>query len=423
MGVTMADVKEIAQQIAELTELLGRELDGVLEARQVDDEAQIARLSAELEQTRADKDAAQVARQEAEREADVAEKRVESLVQKLKEARQATIEAGEEAQRTLRRQLEALQGECDDARAELDNERSVRKRLERGAAADEKRLQELEKALATANVPAGTDSAELATVQGALDEARDAATKERQEREKLALELASTGKKLAALERQLSRAESASADTAADGAQVREQLAALTEKLKTTESELAAEQQLCRRYATECAEAQRRLSELESRGGMPAETGLPLADKPLLGSKPATDKPLPHELRPAPKPGALFRPDWDLNVLPCSSTEQILQAWASVSNVQLSLEGYPSQYCSAYLVIVKQGKQKQLYMLFNLKGIKHILVCVPSTPPKDEASLNKLAGEGQKYLLMSGFDLEKLPAADIPKRLGHYLQG
>ena len=62
-------------------------------------------------------------------------------------------------------------------------------------------------------------------------------------------------------------------------------------------------------------------------------------------------------------------------------------------------------------------------MLFNLKELKHILVCVPATPPKDEASLSKLAGEGQKYLLMSGFDLEKLSAADIPKRLGHYLQG
>lgn len=419
----MADVNEIARQIADLAELLGRELDGALEARQADSEVQLASLTDELEQIRADKDAAQAARKAAEREVEAAEKRVESLVQKLKEARQAAVEAGEEAQRTLRRQLEALQCECDEARAELEGERSVRKRLERGAAADDKRLQELEKALATAKTPGGADSAELAAVQGALNEARDAATKEQKTREKLELELAAAGKKLAALEQRLSQAESASEGTAADGAQVREQLDILTEKLKTTESELAAEQQLCRRYATECAEAQRRLSELESRGGAPAETSLPLADKPLLGSKPATDKPLPHELRPAPKSGALFRPDWDLNALPCSSAEQILQAWASVSNVQLSLEGYPSQYCSAYMVIVKQGKQKQLYMLFNLKGIKHILVCVPSTPPKDEASLSKLAGEGEKYLLMSGFDLEKLPSADIPKRLGHYLRG
>lgn len=418
----MADVKAIARQIAELTELLGGELEGALAACQADNEAQLARLTAELEQARTDKDAAQTAQKEAERELEVAEKRVESLMQKLKEARQAAVEAGEEAQRTLRRQLEALQGECDDARAELDNERSVRKRLERGAVADEKRLQELEKALAAAKVPGGADVAELATVQGELNEAREAAARERQAREKLELELAAAGKELAAVEQQLCRAESASAGTAADGVKVREELATLTEKLKTAESELAAEQQLSRRYATECAEAKRRLNELESRGGKPPETGLPLADKPLLGSKPAMDKPLPHELRPAPKPGALFHPEWDLNALPCSSTEQILQAWASVSNVQLSLEGYPSQYCSAYLVIVKQGKQKQLYMLFNLKGLKHILVCVPSTPPKDEASLSKLAGEGQKYLLMSGFDLEKLAAADIPKRLGHYLQ-
>ena len=417
----MADVKEIVRQIEELTELLGRELDGALATRQADSEAQLARLVDELERVRADKDAAQAGQREAERELEVAEKRVESLVQKLKEARQAAVEAGEEAQRTLRRQLEALQGECDEARAELESERSVRKRLERGASSDEKRLQELEEALAAVKVPGGADGTELATLQGELSEARETAARERQAREKLALELAEAGKKLAVLEQELSLVESASAGATADDANVREMLAALTGKLQTVENELAAEQQLCRRYAKECAEAQRRLGELESRGGA-RSTDLPLAEKPLLGSKPATDKPLPHELRPAPKPGALFHPNWDLNALPCSSTDQILQAWASVSNVQLSLEGYPSQYCSAHLVIVKQGRQKQLYMLFNLKEIKHILVCVPSTPPKDEASLSKLASEGQKYLLMSGFDLEKLPTADIPKRLGHYLQ-
>ena len=418
----MAEVKEIVRQIGSLAGELESALDAALAAGGAETRARLEALAAELERVRVEKDEALAARQEAEREQEAAEKRVDSLVQKLKEARQAAVDASEEAQRTLRRQLEALQGECDDARAELERERSVRKRLERGAATDEKRMQELEKALADGPPPTATKAggAELEALQAALGEARDAAGSERQAREKLEAELAEAGRKLAALEKALAGAERASA-----GDDTSEQLAVLAEKLKTVESELAAEQQLSRRYARECTEAQRRLAEMDSRGEVAAAAAVlpPLAEKPLLGSKPAADKPLPHEVRPAPKPGALFHPDWDLHALPCASTEQILQAWASVSNVQLSLEGYPAQYCSAYLVVIKQGKQKQLHMLFNLKGIKHILVCVPATPPKDEASLNKLIGEGQKYLLMSGFDLEKLHADDIPKRLGHYLQG
>ncbi len=91
-----------------------------------------------------------------------------------------------------------------------------------------------------------------------------------------------------------------------------------------------------------------------------------------------SSKPLPHELRPAPKKGALFRPDWDLQGLPCQSSEQVYKAWESAFNVQISLEGYTSQYCMAFLVVLRLGKQKRLYMLYRLKQDKHTLVCVPS---------------------------------------------
>ena len=143
----MAEVKEIVRQIGSLAGEVESALDAALAAGGAETRARLEALAAELERVRVEKDEALAARQEAEREQEAAEKRVDSLVQKLKEARQAAVDASEEAQRTLRRQLEALQGECDDARAELERERSVRKRLERGAATDEKRMQELEKAL------------------------------------------------------------------------------------------------------------------------------------------------------------------------------------------------------------------------------------------------------------------------------------
>jgi len=416
----MADVKEIVRRIGSLAEELGREVDSVLAASGSEARARLEELAVELEQLRAEKDEALAARKEAEQELDLSEKRIESLVLKLKDARQAAVEAGEEAQRTMRRQLEALQSECDEARSELERERSVRKRLEKGAAADEKRLNDLEKALASGK-GAGSgkvDSAELDKLQDELTAARKEADAESLSRKKLEQELAEAKKKTTALEASLK--EAASADEGSIN--VEEQLKELAGKLESVEAELAAEKQLCRRYSRDCAEAQRRVAELESGSGVAAASPLAV-ESPVSAARPAADKPLPHELRPAPKRGALFHPDWDLQSLPCASTEQILQAWASVSNVQLSLEGYPSQYCSAYLTVVKQGRQKQLFMLFNLKEIRHILVCVPANPPKDEASLGKLIGEGQKYLLMSGFDLEKLSSTDIPARLGHYLRG
>jgi hypothetical protein len=51
---------------------------------------------------------------------------------------------------------------------------------------------------------------------------------------------------------------------------------------------------------------------------------------------------------------------------------------------------------------------------------KHILVCVPSKPPTDEASLNNTISEGLKYLQMSGFELDKIRPADVANQLGGY---
>jgi hypothetical protein len=137
-------------------------------------------------------------------------------------------------------------------------------------------------------------------------------------------------------------------------------------------------------------------------------------------AEPAATRPLPHHVRPAPRKGALFRPDWDMTGLPCRSAEQVVQAWESVYNVQLSLEGYPSQYCAAFLVVVEQAGRRQLYLLFNLKQSRHLLVCVPGQAPADAAALLKLIGEGKKYLKKSGFELEELAAAEVPDTLGGY---
>jgi hypothetical protein len=168
----------------------------------------------------------------------------------------------------------------------------------------------------------------------------------------------------------------------------------LADRLQATEEALAAEL--------------RRLAE----GATPLATG---SGEPAPGGKP-----LPHQLRPAPPKGALFRPDWDMHGLPCRSADQVVQSWESVYNVQLSLEGYPSQYCAAFLVLVEQAGRRQLYLLFNLKQSRHLLVCIPGQPPADEAALLKLIDEAKRYLKKSGFEIEKIAAADVPDTLGGY---
>jgi hypothetical protein len=142
----------------------------------------------------------------------------------------------------------------------------------------------------------------------------------------------------------------------------------------------------------------------------------------VAATVPAVAGLLPHQLRPAPKAGSLFHPDWDLSGLPCQSAEQVVQAWGSVYNVQLALEGYPSQYCAAFLVVLREGRRKRLYFLFSLKQSRHTLVCVPAQPAPDEAALRKLIAEGQQFLKRSGFAMDKLTAAEVPGMLGGYFR-
>ncbi len=105
---------------------------------------------------------------------------------------------------------------------------------------------------------------------------------------------------------------------------------------------------------------------------------------------------------------------------PRQSSKQVLKAWETVFNVQTSLEGYPSQYCMAFLVVLRLEKQKNLYLLYRLKKSKHTLVCVPVKTPKDEPSLAKAIKEGLNFLKISGFGMETISKDDIENTLRPY---
>jgi hypothetical protein len=74
----------------------------------------------------------------------------------------------------------------------------------------------------------------------------------------------------------------------------------------------------------------------------------------------------------------------------------------------------------AFMVVLKQGKQKKLYLLYRLKKNKHTLICIPAKRPKDEASLQKAIKEGLDFLRKSGFEMDEMSADYIESTLGAY---
>ena len=211
------------------------------------------------------------------------------------------------------------------------------------------------------------------------------------------------------------------ASTAQDEARVQK----LEERLQSLEDQLEGEILVKKTLAKELAAVEKKLAEqqdmLDEASTVEKGQGVVETASPVESEKATkASKPLPHEVRPAPKKGAFFRPDWDLQGLPCSTTGQVFKAWETVFNVQMAIEGYPSQYCMAFMVVLKKAKQKKLYLLYRLKQNKHTLICVPAKSPKDEASLKKAIKEGLDFLRKSGFEMDEMSAEHVESTLGAY---
>ena len=415
----------LTSQIEALTRELARAIGAEFQKYTAQMQARIEALTGDLDQARTGAQTAQAARQALEHDLEKARKRIATLTNELKEARQETAaaKAGAQEHNALRQQVAALLGE-------VEQERSIRRRLEKGAAADERRLLHLERALAAkpagaaAATAAAGDDREMTHLQGALQQAVASLEEERAARQGLEQALDEADRMIAALEKALKNSRKAAPAAKAELPEAPpRRLEELTAKLAAMELQLQQEQLESRKVAAAYDQALARIAALEEELGGAVAPGLPAnsaAAATPAASKPAKGKPLPHEVRPAPKPGARFHPDWELSGLPCRDADQVTLAWNSVANVQLSLEGYPAQYCAAFLVVLKQGRQKRLYLLFNLKSSKHTLVCVPDQPPGDEAALNRQISEARTYLQSSGFELEQIAPGEVAALLGRY---
>jgi len=364
------------------------------------------------------------------------------LTVKLRQAEEAVLAMArvEEQASTLVKQQEKAARELAKLREVYDRECTHRKRLEKAATSDEKQIKFLQDALAKAEEVSSARSvdeqlsleraSELASLNAELQEQKQRCMNEKRARDEAETGLQEAHQLIDSLEKMLrhtGQAESCRfsvaplpADDSLKVLELEDQLKFVGAQLDDVRAEQAALAVALDAAERKFAEDQEPLPQRqEDRKARRIPEPVAVAE-PVAAPRAKSSKPLPHELRPAPKKGTLFRPDWDLQVLPCHSSEQVYKAWESAFNVQISLEGYTSQYCMAFLIVLRLGKQKRLFMLYRLKQDKHTLVCVPSKAPGDEGSLQNAIQEGLKFLRLSGFEMEEMAAENIDSTLGGY---
>ncbi len=373
-----------------------------------------------------------------------------SSKERLREAEKTARDKHQDEEQTiaLTEQNEQLSGDLEDLRDEYALECSIRKRLEKGTLEEGKRIQELQDALAKVTENASTmpadekdsarNSQEVTSLRVELQESQLKFKTAQRSQEELESEVDEAHKMIYSLEKMLRETDSAAKEQRSYGKSEEknsQQVEALEKQLKAVEGQLEQELVEQKRLAKAVSAAEKKITEQEEalrkeeslskeqsvqfeKQAIQVATSESVPQSPAKPVKPA--KPLPHELRPAARKGAFFRPDWDLEGLPCQSPKEVFKAWETVYNVQTSLEGYPSQYCMAFLVVLHVKKQKQLYMLYRLKLSKHTLVCVPAKPLKDEASLKKAINEGLNFLKVSGFEMDEMAAENIDSTLTRY---
>ncbi len=461
--------KDAEERIRELEE----EIRGLAEQRDQSDEAkdavveaqsQLEKLEGELHDLREEQQRERTLRESLEESAAEDGRRVKELEDELEKAR-ALAEPSDQSDEAkdavveAQSQLEKLEGELHDLREEQQRERALRESLEESAAEDGRRIKdledELEKARALAEPSAQSDEAKDAVVEvqsqlekleSELHDLREEQQREHALRETLEESAVEDGRRIKELESELEKARDAVSATAA------ERQAANQEELDDLERRLRDVQAEKESLAGELEQAHKTIDALEQSAADKDTVTSAAEDKKLVelaavveslkeqltqervrhdehGAEPADSKetrkkkPLPHELRPAPNKNAFFHPDWDLEGLPCDSEDQVVRAWETVFNVQITLEGYPSQYCMAFLVVLRIKKTKKLFMLFRLKQNKHTLVCVPAATPNNEEQLQTAIDEGLSFLKKSGFEMEEMPKEYIANSLGSYFLG
>lgn len=366
----------------------------------------------------------------------VAEAKVEQLQAELAQSSKALGQESVAASQLLelRTQCDLLLKERDQLRVETNRETLLRKQLEKDVDDYRVRIGELEERLDADQARSAAAADERISGDAHLIDAQKlelAGLKrklsvEQAGREDLEAELEQAHKMIDSLEKMVRESSAGQPGDAAEESAKDKQIVKLEAKLELLAEQL--EKERARQFQVNEAAAES--GKGRSSDEKPAQRGLdkkvttsldPNVDEVAPPQQTAkASKPLPHETRPAPAKGELFHPDWDLEGLPCKTADQVFKAWETVFNVQISLDGYPSQYCMAYLVVLRVNKVKKVYMVFHLKQNKHTLVKVPAKMPKNEKELKNTIDGALQFLKLSGFEMEQMSKEYIESTLQKY---
>jgi len=368
-----------------------------------------------------------------------AEGRIHELEEEVRSfgKQNARKDEADKAVEELQSKLETLESEMRDLRDDHLQECTLRERLEKDAAEDHRKIREFEESLEEARAEASAATTEVADDGGQkddlkveLDDLKSRLREVRVGKEGVERELEEAYEMIDSLENKVRETQKATARGVTEKSENNRKLLELTAEVVLLKEQIAQERARQEELAKEVAAAEKKLTDRNgSAKKRPLNENASNSDdaetaEVIQDSKPAKSrKPLPHELRPAPNKKAFFHPDWDLDGLPCKSVRQVVRVWETVFNVQISLEGYPSQYCMAFLVVLRIDNVKKLFMVYRLKQSKHTLICVPAAKPTNEAQLQKAIDEGLRFLKSSGFEMEEMPEEYISSSLGSYFLG
>jgi hypothetical protein len=324
--------------------------------------------------------------------------------------------------------LEAEKAAAEQRTAELDAAlKEVERRIESERAGRERLMAENAAAeKQAAGLVEADRSVEMRAVSNHEGPERQAATLA--ELERLETEKAAAQQRAAEMAEAVLRAErQAAAERAgreqllAEKAVAEQRAAELTSAARRTAELAEAERRERERLELEKAGIERRLLE-RSEEPLPGKRGAVERGRqptalPSLGGRFNSDSSAKEgQVAPPPKPssrpsnsGAFFQVDWDLADIAYESADDVLEVHQSISMTQLSLEGFPNQYCTAYIVALKKGKGRQVYVAFRLATSNRVLVYVPSSPPRNQDAYGRTMNEANKFLRVTGIETECLP--------------
>jgi hypothetical protein len=245
----------------------------------------------------------------------------------------------------------------------------------------------------------------------AVQRAERQAAADRAEREQLLIEKRAVEQRVAEL--------TSAARRAAEMAEIARQAVALAEAERSKRERLQVDKKRVERRLLEQAEwprqgepvraeTGRRREALPSLGGLFASAGKELAPPPTVAPLAKSSS------RPAVS-GAFFQVDWDLAEIVYDTSADVLEVQQSVNMTQLSLEGFPNQYCTAYIVALKKRTGRQVHVAFRLATSDRVLVYSPPKPPHDQETYAKAMQEAERFLRVTGIETERLPLGKSPQ--------